>query len=47
MCIMTITRNGETREILASGWTEGETLTARRAYEADGWAVSFRYGVWR
>jgi hypothetical protein len=46
MAIMVLKRNGETREVLASGWTYGEEMAARRAYEREGWTVSIRYGTW-
>jgi hypothetical protein len=46
MAIMVLTRNGETREVLISGLTYGEEQSARAAYEAEGWTVTIRYGVW-
>jgi hypothetical protein len=47
MFIMTITKAGQSRKIKASGWTQSEERRAQAAYEADGYTVTFGYGVWR
>ena len=46
MYIMTITRNGISQRILASGWTPAECGWAKEGYESLGYTVTFGYGVW-
>jgi hypothetical protein len=47
MLIMSVTKNGHTSRILASGWTQSEERRYAQAYENDGYVVTFSYGVWR